>query len=265
MPRKKNNNRRFENRASQFSERSSGQANVAFIRTRAIPFRVTQASSGTGGITTVDSGASVTAANSVTLDPFTMGGRFAAFATQFQEYRIARGVLTYIPDTSSNGLVDIVAGATTTPSYENRTFSIGLFRDVALGTITYSAILEAGGALGSTSRQKRIRVTPTKWLWTSTTSASPTTIDLRMVAFGRIYFSFFNPSTTATASYGHIMFDLFVEFRGAIQSAAPVGIPNSSTSPPSTPLIEDEDEKAFTEVKKGTLVLGKPRTLERRK
>jgi hypothetical protein len=158
----------------------------------------------------------------------------------FQQYRIVRGRLTYVPDGSSNGLVEIVSGPTAAPTYAARPFAFGIFKDPALSTIQYNAILDAGGKFGNTSKGKVLTIGPSDWLWTSTTSASPTTIDLRETAFGKLYFAYFNASTTATASFGHIILQLDVEFKGVVFNAGALGTPSA---PPKQDDASSEEKK----------------------
>jgi hypothetical protein len=214
----------------------------SIFRTRivGVPFRVTQATSGTGGLTTVESQTSSSAASSVALDPFTIGGRLLLLGNNFQYYRVVRGRLTYVPDGSSNGLPEIVSGATAAPTYAARPFAIGIFDDPALSTITYNSILDGGGRYGNTTKGKTMSIGPSDWLWTSTTGASPTTIDLRMTSFGKLYFAFFNASTTATVSFGHLIIQLDVEFKGVIYNAAALG---SAMAPPGISDTDPEEKK----------------------
>lgn len=259
MPGKKNYNSRSKrggktNNRSNYNNRAMQQQTTRFY-TVTVPFRCTQTSSGTGGITTVESSSSLTAANSTSLDPYTIGGRVLQFTNQFLQYRVVGGSLTYVPDVGAMGISDVVTGGTTTPTYTHRSFAMAIFKDPALSTISYENLLAAGGSYGATERSHSCRLPVSPWLWTSTTASSPTTIDLRMTAFGKFYFSFFNTSTTATASYGHFVLRMHFICRGAVDNAGALGKTISSTSSPSTPIIEDEDEKAFTEVKKSTTTL----------
>jgi hypothetical protein len=183
------------------------------------------------------------AANSVSLDPFTIGGRLLLLGNNFLQYRIVRGRLTYVPDGSSNGIVEIVSGATAAPTYAARPFAIGILKDPALSTVQYNAILDAGGKYGNTSKGKVLTIGPSGWLWTSTTSASPTTIDLRMSAFGKLYFAFFNASTTATVSFGHIIVQLDVEFKGVVYNAAALG---TALAPPPQDVPSTDEAKTST-------------------
>lgn len=224
------------------------------VATRSIPFRITQTTSGTGAITSVESGLSLTASNSAAIDPYSIGGRANHFASQFLRYRIERIMIQFVSDETSSGVVESVSGATTTPSYASRVFAMGLFRDPALSTITYENLVAMGGFIGNTSRNMKARFRGSPWLFTSTTAGSPTNIDLRMTAPYKLYFEFQNNSTTAAASYGHLVFNITWLFQGAIDNAVPLG---RSLPPPQTPtsnsfevLGDDDDEKqeSLTEV-----------------
>jgi hypothetical protein len=174
------------------------------------------------------------------LDPYTIGGRLLQFANEFQQYRVVSGKLTYVPDGTATGLYEAVNGQSTTPSYVARPFAIGIFKDPALSTLTYTNIIDGGGKWCNTSRGRQLSIGPSPWLWTSTTAASPSTIDLRTTAFGKLYFAFFNSSTTASPSFGHLILQIDVEYKGVIFSAAPLG---SSLSPPQSDKAEAEEKK----------------------
>jgi hypothetical protein len=180
------------------------------------------------------------------LDPYIIGGRFAIFAAQYQQYRIKSGFVKYRPDCSPNGLVDMAGGpSSATVTYENRAFALGIFKDPALSSITYENILQTGGFYGSTTKGFTLRVPSSGWLWTSTTASSPTTIDLRMTSFGKMFFAYFIASTTATASYGHLEFSLVIEFKGTIDNAALLGkVISREIARPRSIYITDVDSKS---------------------
>lgn len=228
--------RRSSKRSKNFS---NGAMQMSTFRTRitGVPFRITQTTSGTGGLTTAESSATLSAANSAPLDPFTIGGRLLALGSNFQQYRVVRGKLTFVPDGTSTGLIEIVSGPTAAPTYAARPFAIGIFKDPALSTLTYTNIIDGGGKWGSTSKGKQLTIGPSPWLWTSTTTASPTSIDLRETAFGKLYFAYFNASTTASPSFGHLILQLDLEFKGVIFNAVPIGF---TQSPPEDVTSQDE-------------------------
>lgn len=153
----------------------------------------------------------------------------AVLCANYLQYRVRRGTLRYVPDGTSSGVGEIVVGGTTTPTYGDRSFAMGIFKDPALSTISYENIFACGGVVGNTSRGHSISLPSSDWLWTSTTAASPTTIDLRMTAFGKLYFSYFTASTTATYSYGQLLLTIEFEVRGAVDNATPLGA--TSTNP----------------------------------
>jgi len=49
-----------------------------------------------------------------------------------------------------------------------------------------------------------------------------------MCAFGKLYFAYFNSSTTATVSFGHLILNLDVEFKGVVNNAVPIGLVDNS-------------------------------------
>jgi len=217
--------------ASRKSKQKSGllASAVTTFPFRGNPFRVTQTTSGTGGITSVESQASVSHVNSIALDPYTIGGRLNAMAALFTEYRFTRFKLTYVPDgTTSSGVLENVTGGTTSPTYAARSFAMGLATDPALSTLSFAQIIEMGGKPTNTTRGLSFNIKGgvlNTWRYTSTTLpySSTTTIDLRLVAPLKLYFAYFNSSTTAGASFGEILIDATVQFRGAVGIAQPIG------------------------------------------
>jgi len=230
--------------ASRRKNQGNLSSRVSTFPIRANPFRITQASSGTGGLTTVESNASLTAANSVVLDPYTIGGRLSLMANLFTEYRFTKLKLTYVPDdTTASGVIETAGGPTTTPSYANRSFAIGLATDPALSTLQFDSLVEMGGKISNTTRSVTLVAgggALNRWRYTSTTAAyaSATTIDFRMVAPLKLYFAYFIASTTATASYGNIVMDATVQFRGSVDNAGVLG----ATLKVSEPDEKDEEK-----------------------
>jgi len=147
----------------------------------------------------------------------------AGLLSNYLQYRVVRGSLRYVPDGTSSGVMETVAGGTAAPTYADRTFAMGIFLDPALSTISFENIWASGGTVGNTSRQHTLQLPPSGWLWTSTTTASPTTIDLRMTAFGKLYFAYGVASTTASASYGQLLLTIEFEGRGSVDGATPLG------------------------------------------
>jgi len=209
---------------------------------RGIPFVITQSTSGNGGISTENSGSSLSSANLVNIDPFNFGARLSLIADQFLEYRFQRIRFTFVPRYTASGVAPTPAGATSTPSYANRNFVWGFVDDPALlGSLSYQVFMEYGGTPANTTKRSSISLrggTLSKWRFTSTTTASPTAIDLRMVAPAQMRFYFDDTSTTAAATYGYIIYDADVEFRGAANNATIIGV-----STPQRKISTDEDKK----------------------
>jgi hypothetical protein len=202
------------------------QSRVINFSSRELPFRITQATTGTGGLTSVSSQTSSTAATSVFLDPYSIGGRLFTAAGLYSKYRFRRVVIRYVPDTTFSGVQESVAGATTTPSYGDRVFAWGFNRDPAYSTLSYSQLVQMGGRIGNTSRSSTLSFVnkDPQWYFTSATAGSPSTIDLRLTAPLQLRFAYFNTSTTAAASYGHLVFDIDVQFMGDGPIAVPLSL-----------------------------------------
>lgn len=205
---------------------SSLQSLTSTFPFREVPFRITQASSGTGGLTSVTSGGSSSAANSVPIDPYQVGGRMGAVAQLYTLYRVRYLRITYVPDATASGVTESVSGATTTPSYVSRAFAWGINRDPALSTLSYSQLIQMGGSFGNTTRLQTLTFVnrAPQWYFTSTTASSPSTIDLRMTAPLQLRFAYFNTSTTAAASYGHLIFNIICQFKGILPESAALGL-----------------------------------------
>jgi len=232
---------------------------VTTMRFRGIPFYVDQASSGTGGFTSANSGLTLTASNTVNIDPFNLGARISNVAADFQEYMIQKIRFKFCPANASSGADETVAGATTTPGYSMRTFAWGVLTDPGLGTSFLNGV-EAGFKIGRTTSPSTIMVnTPHlhQWRFISTVAAGaapPTTIDYRMVAPVKLGFYFSDTSTTTTARYGFIQYDAIVKFRAPANNAVPIGssiqksIPRHINTNPFAILddMKDDDEKSVT-------------------
>jgi len=226
-------------RSGGFGSMSARQSKIVTFTTREIPFRITQATSGTGGITSVTSSTSSSNVNSVAIDPFSIGGRTLTIAQLFTKYRFRKVTMRYIPDTSYSGVVESISGPTTTPSYGSRVFAWGVNRDPALSTLSYSQLVQMGGVVGNTNRSSRLVFinNDSSWFFTSTTAASPTTIDLRMAAPLQLRFAYGTASTTAIGSYGQLVFDIEFQVQGDIPPSAPLGLALSA------PTTESETER----------------------
>ena len=237
MPRKQKGKRFNRRSAKSISSGNTLQTQTFTFRTREVPLRITQATSGTGGLTTVTSGGSYTNANLVPIDPFNIGGRFNSVASNFTKYQLLSVIATYIPDSTQSGVTDLVAGPSTTPTYVSRSFAWGFNRDPALSTLSYTQLIEMGGQYGNTSRPQKLRFSNNRdpyWYFVSTTAASPTTIDLRMAAPLQLRFAYSGTSTTAIGSYGHVVMDFVIKFQGSIAPNGSLGL--------TMPSLQNSDE-----------------------
>lgn len=213
---------------------------------RGIPFVVNSGTSGTGGLVSANSGASLTNANSVPIDPFTLGGRCSALAADFLMYRIKWIRFVYNPYGSASGVAVTPAGLTTTPSYAERAFAWGCVDDSGIsGSLSYQLLVEYGARVCRTSQLQSFTLrggTLSQWRYTSTTSASPTAIDLRMIAPVKLWFYFADTSTTLSTSYGAITYDAVFEFRGAADNLQPIGLDE----------VKQRDSEDYSLLSKGT-------------
>jgi len=212
------------------------------------PFTITQASSGTGGISSSggSSGASVTSVGAIQVDPFTMGGRFAQVAGMFTQYRINSIEFEFTPDSTASGYLENIAGGTTTPVLINRDFAWDLVMDpVNFGTFTYTQILLCGGVYTNTSRKSKVQVGRQRWCYTSTTSSfvvPPSGVDFRQVSPLLLRFAFAQASTTGTQKYGVLMCRANVSFRGPLVLSTVIGVasPGPSASLSEEKVVDDD-------------------------
>jgi hypothetical protein len=221
---------------------------------RGAPFYVTSAASGAGGLSTQNSLSSTTSVSRVSMDPFQFGGRFAQAAALFLEYRIMGLRFRYRPLTTVDGMLSTTGGSTASPNYAFRSFSWGVLDDPQLNPASYSGSLEVGGKVAQTSNPSVIKVAGgslSRWRFTSTTTSTPSTIDLRMVSPIQLFF-YFQDSSAGIQTYGDIIYEAIVEFRG-ICNANPIGLtrgqPLLSSSLPPSPEKQDSEESKSTKTK----------------
>jgi hypothetical protein len=199
----------------------------------------------------LNSGSSLSSAVLANIDPFNFGGRMSQIADNFLEYRFKYLRFKYVPRYTQSGVAPTPGGATASPSYANRSFVWGVVDDPALlGSLSYTTFIEYGGIACNTTRGSTLSIRGgnlSRWRFTSTTTSSPTAIDLRMVAPCQLRLYFDDTSTTASAIYGTIQYDAVVEFRGAANNAAVIGLaedsqPSVLSSSPVLPLKEESKQ-----------------------
>jgi hypothetical protein len=197
------------------------------VPVRLWPFAVASTTSGNAGFVTANSTNISNFVNTINLDPFTLSGRLELFAALFLEYRFKFLKVRYIPSgESDSGVVENDGAATTTPGYNSRAFCWGFVQDPAISTSGYGALVEFGGTINNVSRKSSLILRGgniNRWRYVSTTTSSPSTIDLRMVAPVQLRWYFKNNSTAA-ATYGDIIVDCVVQFRSPSTNATPIGI-----------------------------------------
>jgi len=203
------------------------QSTVVKLPFKQVAFAVSQATSGNGCLTQLDWGIALAASNTAEFDPYNAGARFKIVASQYQQYRLTSIRATYTPLVNRSGLIDIVAGSTTTPTYANRSFALCMYSDPAVSTTSFASIVETGGSVFNVGQPKSVvfRSFQKGWLWVSSTltTGNQTGIDYRLCAAGEIAAAFSSTSTTATQNYGFITLDYTCMFRYPLNNAAPIG------------------------------------------
>jgi len=167
--------------------------------------------SSTIGLTTQDSAINLAAIASIMfLDPFSVGGRFQLFATLFQQYRICKARIRYVP------LLDRAVALY--PSLTNTSINIcfGWLEDPTNAPSNYNSAVIFGGATTAITQSASAAIGPSGWKWSSTAGSSPTIIDLRQSSFGSMYVIADVAASAAnvTENLGRFVLDFDVEFRG---------------------------------------------------
>jgi len=241
MPRRqrKSNRPRRRNGRNRYSSPLSDNSCLTFvtrIRVRNVPFAIEQASSGNGGLTTMDSQVSLTANNRVPIDPFTIGGRAFLTASDFQMYKFEHLRFTYVPMVSRSGVTSNVAGpiAGSTATVAERLFSWGCGIDPAQTINSFLLMVSNGSKIVRTCDRAVLDFRGgdlNQWRWNSgtITSASTTPIDQRMVAPLIMSVFFPDTSTTATQRYGLILCDAIIAFKGCAANVTPISLENPVT------------------------------------
>jgi len=192
------------------------------MQLQGVPFLVVQENTGGGGALGIVAGDSnviiSTPVNTVYLDPFAIGGRTTVMASLFQKYRIRGGTFEYKPD--------LLSGTSTINLVNPPAACFGWHPDLVQVPQDYSDAIRFGAKPITFTKAERVLIGKSPWLYTSTTTASPTLIDLRMCCFGGFYL-FADGTATGSLSVelGTIIASLDIEFMGA-QDGASLGVEN---------------------------------------
>jgi hypothetical protein len=188
-----------------------------------IPFLLTGAASGGGtfGLGIEDSNLTLAGnISEVYLDPYVIGGRVSNMASYFQKYRIRGGTITY---KCRQPPAQVLEGTTltTTVAVEQ---CFGWHPDFFTPPNSFADARRFGGVVTNILRSgASCKIGPSGWLFTTTSSATPDTQDLRQVCFGGFYCFVDNfPSFSATYEPGYFDFSLDIEFQG-VQDGAQLG------------------------------------------
>lgn len=192
------------------------QMRSASVPIRGLPYQIFGSTGAptSGGLNSEESGATLSNATSVILDPFAIGGRFNVIAQNFLQYRIKKAVLRFRPENTASGVQPNTGSGLTSPVYSNRVFVYGVSKDPDFVPNSFDNATDFGGHVTNVTRLSSVPVPPTGWRYVDT-PASPTAADVRQCGFGALFFWFNGPTTAATPIYGYIEFDGIVQFRGA--------------------------------------------------
>jgi hypothetical protein len=154
----------------------------------------------------------------VYLDPFAVGGRFAVMASMFQKYKILGGTLTYVPRMLSGAIALAYSVGAAQSSQDVVGFAMGWHPDPVQLPTDFADAVRFGGKICNLSKTASVKVGASPWLFTSTTSASPTNVDLRQCSFGGIYCFLDNTMIIPGGAFivpGNFSLSLRVAFKGA--------------------------------------------------
>jgi len=182
-----------------------------------VPFYFGSNGSGSYGLFAEDSNVTSSAPSAAYfLDPFSIGGRFAVMSSMFQKYRILGGTIRWTPVVTYT-----VAG---TGVSQGPAIAIGWHPDLQQVPADFADAMRFGAREIQLGVPASCKIGRSGWLYTTTTSSSPTASDLRMSCFGGFYLfqdgSF--SAITGNTSLGDFVFDLDVEYQGA-QDGAVIG------------------------------------------
>jgi len=188
------------------------------------PYKLTQAASGVGCISSNNTGPSVTSALNIIITPYSIGSRCALLAAQFAQWRVNSLIIAYVPDCTPSGVATSVNGPVTSPAYQSRPFAMVWGKDPDVLPSTHIAMMEMGGVASNVARGCRIRVGKTGWLWSSSSQSysGANIIDNRMCSAGTFSAAFADTSTTNTATYGRFVWTYNLSFRYP-QNASVIG------------------------------------------
>jgi hypothetical protein len=165
----------------------------------------------------------ITLANPVSeiyLDPYICGGRISTMAALFQKYRIRSGTIRY----KCRQPAALVLQGSTLATNIDCELCFGWHQDFFTPPVSFADAVRFGGQVTHVLKNSSCKIGSSPWLFTTTSSSTPDTQDLRQVCFGGIYAFVDNVPNFTTQPFesGYFVFDLDIEFQGA-QDGAQLG------------------------------------------
>jgi len=245
MPRRKKgaSTRRKGGASSSFKSTSFLDRTVRF-ETNEMFALVSQATSGVAPFTSANTGQTgFTNTSTVTMTTDYIGGRLLQMSELFQQWRVKRMWLQFVPNTTSSGVI-LTNTPTTAPTYAENQICIAVSADPGGAPNSFLNAVQSGGFVARTSSpfrfQVRQRSTIASWMQTDPVANSNPSLSLAAPGIITGYFSAAG-STTAVA-YGYLFLQMEVLFR----------YPKLNTNAaPDTRVLVDDDEKKLNE----TLIL----------
>ncbi len=187
------------------------------------------------------------------LNPSSVGGRFASEANLFQMYRVARGRVRFITNTTRSGVIVQTASATTTPDYEVRRFVWGISKDPEAAPTNYKTGVEFGGLSQTTDKNTSLEIAPTGWKFVQNdVSVSTNLSNVRLSYFGNLWAHYQNSPSGNGVVTGSFVFELDIHYRYPDTGSL-------SISRPLTDFVEVDkgDEKKVLETRVSLPIRGK--------
>jgi len=173
-------------------------------------------------------------ANTIKMQPVSLGGRFLAMATLFQKWRIKRMRWRYVPSASMSGVLESTTAAS--PTYNVCQLVMGVVRDPGLNVgLTFGQAVDTGAKPFSSVRPATYNLKPTGWLYTADQFPTTVSIQDRFSSAG-IFYVYSDAQLPNNITLG----ELYLE--GEVQFSYPVPILNDARLP--LQVSSDEDKSS---------------------
>jgi hypothetical protein len=169
------------------------------------------------------------------VNPSAFTNRFKLIAACFNQYRVRHWKIRYYPVTTSSGVEDTNGTAETTPVYNSTTFAFGAnTRDpeepLNSSSASFGDLVAGGARMFHTDRPFTYTVDTKSPRWLYCYVDDNTAASHRQNDFGQMFG--ISPSTqTDNNTFGFLVHDFIVEFRGPSSGQSGIGVSTSPTRP----------------------------------